>query len=91
MVRRTTCRCRDCGQRTTSRSLPAPYERSKVTCDWLGWLIDQKFAMLTPLERVRRDLAERGIPLAMGSLVAFIERGADLLAAIDGYHWRTLL
>jgi transposase len=91
VVRRMTCRCRDCGQRTTPRSLPAPYERSKVTCEWLGWLLDQKFAMLVPLDRVRRDLAERGISLAMGSLVAFIERGADLLAPIDGYHWRTLL
>jgi hypothetical protein len=29
-VRRYTCRCRACGERTTLRSLPAPYERSKV-------------------------------------------------------------
>jgi hypothetical protein len=35
-VRRTTCRCRACGERTTPRSLPAPYERSKVTCEWLS-------------------------------------------------------
>jgi hypothetical protein len=35
VVRRTTCRCRACGGRTTPRSLPAPYERSKVTCEWL--------------------------------------------------------
>lgn len=33
VVRRTSCRCRDCGKRTTPRSLPAPYERAKVTCD----------------------------------------------------------
>ena len=91
VVRRTTCRCRDCGRRTTPRSLPAPYERSKVTCDWLAWLVDQKFALLTPLDRLRRDLAARGVPLAMGSLVGFIERAADLLAAVDGHHWRTLL
>ncbi|MCA9531831.1 MAG: IS66 family transposase [Kofleriaceae bacterium] len=91
VVRRTTCRCRDCGQRTTPRSLPAPYERSKVTCDWLAWFVDQKFGLLTPLDRIRRDLASRGIPLAMGSLVAFIERAADLLAPVDGHHWRTLL
>jgi len=31
VVRRTTCRCRACGERTTPRSLPAPYARSKVT------------------------------------------------------------
>jgi transposase len=91
VVRRTTCRCRDCGQRTTPRSLSAPYERSKVTCDWLAWFVDQKFGLLTPLDRVRRDLASRGIPLAMGSLVGFIERAADLLAPVDGHHWRTLL
>ncbi|MBZ0234576.1 MAG: IS66 family transposase [Deltaproteobacteria bacterium] len=91
IVERTTCRCRDCGRRTTPRSLPAPYERSKVTCDWLGWFVDQKFALLTPLDRIRRDLASRGLPLAMGSLVGFIERAADLLAPVDGHHWHMLL
>lgn len=35
--------------------------------------------MLTPLDRVRRDLKERGVPMAMGSLVSFIERAADRL------------
>ena len=91
VVRRTTCRCRTCGSRTTPRSLPAPYARSKVTCEWLAWFVAQKFALLTPLDRVRRDLAERGVQLAMGSLVGFIEHAADLLAAIDGHHWQQLL
>ncbi len=91
VVRRTTCRCRSCGGRTTPRSLPAPYDRSKVTCEWLAWLVHQKFGLLTPLDRLRRDLAERGVPLAMGTLVSFIERAADLLASVDGYHWRQLL
>jgi len=91
VVRRTTCRCRDCRQRTTPRSLPAPYERSKVTCEWLAWFIHQKFALLTPLDRIRRDLVERGIPLAMSTLVSFVERAADLLAPVDGWHWRQLL
>jgi hypothetical protein len=91
VVRRTTCRCRRCGGRTTPRSLPAPYERSKVTCEWLAWLVYQKFTLLTPLDRIRRDLQERGVPLAMGTLVSFIERAADLLAPVDGLHWRTLL
>jgi hypothetical protein len=27
----------------------------------------------------------------MGSLVGFIERAADLLAPVDGHHWRALL
>jgi transposase len=91
IVRRTTCRCRDCGGRTTPRSLPAPYERSKVTSAWLAWFVHSKFALLTPLDRIRRDLAGRGVPLAMGTLVGFVERAADLLAPIDGLHWKLLL
>jgi transposase len=91
VVRRTTCRCRTCGGRTTPRSLPAPYARAKVTCDWLAWFVHQKFGLLTPLDRIRRDLAERGVPLAMSTLVGLIERAADLLAPVDGHHWRTLL
>ena len=31
------------------------------------------------------------MPMAMGSLVSFIERAADLLAPIDGLHWQQLL
>jgi transposase len=91
IVRRYTCRCRACGERTTLRSLPAPYERSKVTCDWLAWFVYQKFWLLTPLDRIRRDLGERGIPLAMSTLVSFIERAADLLSGVDGLHWKQLL
>jgi transposase len=91
VVRRTTSRCRSCLKRTTPESLPAPYARSKVTCQWLAWLIDQKFKLLSPLDRIRRDLAERGVNLAMGTLVSFVERAADLLAPVDGLHWRTLL
>ena len=91
IVRRTTCRCRVCLKRTTPASLPAPYARSKVTSDWLAWFIHQKFGLLSPLDRIRRDLAERGVPLAMGTLVSFVERAADLLAPIDGLHWKSLL
>lgn len=91
VVKRTTCRCRRCLTRTTPSSLPAPYARSKVTCDWLAWFVHQKFGLLAPLDRIRRDLAERGIPLAMGTLVNFVERAADLLAPVDGVHWKQLL
>jgi transposase len=91
VVKRVTCRCRRCLVRTTAESLAAPYERSKVTGEWLAWLAYQKFVLLIPLDRIRRDLAERGIPLAMSSLVNFIERAADLLAPIDGLHWKCLL
>lgn len=91
VVRRTTCRCRDCGRRTTPRSLPAPYARSKVTSDWLAWFIHNKFSLLSPLDRIRRDLKERGVPIAMGTLVGFVEHAANLLAPIDGLHWKRLL
>jgi hypothetical protein len=90
-VARVTGECLDCGKRTTARSLPAPYDRSKVTCEWLAWLVYQKFVLLVPLDRIRRDLAGRGIHLAMGTLVSLIERAADLLSPIDGLHWRQLL
>jgi transposase len=90
-VHRTTCRCKKCGARTTARSLPAPYARSKVTCDWLAWLVQQKFVMLTPLDRIRRDLATHGIHIAMGTLVGLIERATDVLAPVDGVHWQQLL
>jgi len=91
VVKRKTCRCRRCGKRTTARSLPAPYARSKVTCEWLAWLVYQKFALLVPLDRIRRDLAIHGVHIAMGTLVAFIERAADILAPVDGVHWKQLL
>ena len=91
VVRRKTACCRHCDTRTTARSLPSPFARSKATCEWLAWLVHQKFVMLTPLDRLRRDLASRGISLAMSYLVTQIERAADLLGAVDGEHWRQLL
>ncbi len=91
VVVRKTCTCRHCGTRTTARSLPAPFERSKATCEWLAWFVHQKFFMLTPLDRIRRDLALKGIHLSMGYLVSQIERAADLLGPIDGEHWKQLL
>jgi transposase len=91
VVNRTTCVCRHCGTRTTARSLPSPFARSKATCEWLAWLVHQKFVMLNPLDRLRRDLAAKGVPLAMSYLVSQVERAADLLGAVDGEHWRQLL
>ena len=91
IVRRKTARCRKCGERTTAMSLPAPFLRSKVTCDWLAWLVSMKFVLQVPLDRIRRDLASRKIPLAMSFLVSQIERAADLLSPIDGLHWKQLL
>ncbi len=91
VVRRKTACCRDCGSRTTARSLPSPFARSKATCEWLAWLIHQHCVILTPLDRIRRDLACRGIHVAMSYLVSQLERAADLLGPVDGAHWKQLL
>lgn len=91
VVRRKTCLCRQCGTRTTARSLPAPFPRSKVTCEWLAWFVHQCFGMLVPIDRLRRDMAERGVPLAQSFLVSQIERAARLLDVVDGEHWKQLL
>lgn len=90
LVHRVTARCRSCGERTTGEAPPAPYERSKITCEWLAWFIVQKFAMLTPLDRILRHLRLQGIRLSMGTAVRFVGYAADLLGAVDGEHWRQL-
>lgn len=91
VVHRKTVCCRDCGHRTTAKSLPSPFPRSKATCEWLAWMLHQHFVLLTPLDRIRRDLASRGIHVAMSYLVSQIERAADLLGVVDGAHWKQLL
>jgi transposase len=91
VVERDICVCKHCGERNTPRSLPAPFARSKATCEFLAWLVHQKFAMLTPLDRIRRDLKSRGIELSMSYLVSQIEWAAKLLDAVDGEHWKELL
>jgi len=91
VVRRKTVRCRGCGTRTTGEAPPAPFPRSKVTCDWLAWLVVQKFFLLVPLDRIRRDLALRGIPLSISFLVSQIARAADLLEGVNHEHWKQLL
>lgn len=91
VVDRITCRCKDCGATTTAVSLPAPFARSKATCEWLAWLIHSKFSMLVPIDRTRRDLKAKGLELSHSYLISQIERAADLLAKIDGEQWKNLL
>lgn len=90
VVHRKVCRCQDCGVRTTAESLPAPFARSKVTCEWLAWLVWMKFVMLVPLDRIRLDLAGRGIKVSMSFLVEQIREASELLEAIDCTHWKQL-
>lgn len=91
VVHRKTGCCRACGERTTARSLPSPFARSKATCAWLAWLIHAHCVLLIPLDRIRRDLASRGIKVAMSYLVSQLERAADILGPVDGQHWKELL
>lgn len=91
VVRRKTGRCKHCRKRTTARSLPAPFPRSKATCAWLAWLVVQKYVLLLPLDRVRDLLHLQGLPLSMSYLVTQVQRVASLLGAIDGVHWQQLL
>ena len=91
VVRRKTGRCKRCRKRTTARSLPAPFPRSKATCEWLAWLAVQKYVLLLPLDRIRDLLHLQGLPLAMSYLVTQTQRVASLLGAIDGVHWKQLL
>jgi hypothetical protein len=88
---RVRCECLDCGARTTGEAPPSPFERSKVTCEWLAWLVVMKFRLAVPLDRVRNYLGAQGIALSMSFLVTQIEHAADLLDAIDGVHWKELL
>lgn len=90
-VIRKTARCKRCLKRTTARSLPAPFARSKVTCAWLAWFVTQKFFLLLPLDRIQRHLALQRVRLSISFLVSQVERAADLAAVIDGEHWRELL
>jgi transposase len=86
-----TCVCAECGERTAGEAPPSPFERSKVTCEWLAWLVLMKFRLSVPLDRVRNYLGAQGVALSMSFLVSQVERAADLLEAIDGEHWKELL
>lgn len=91
--RRITRAVRVCGQcrRTTTAPMPPmPCARSGYTIEFLAWLVVQKFVLLVPLDRIRRLLESQGVHLSEGTLVSLIERAADLLAAIDGAHWKEL-
>lgn len=93
-VRRTvrkTGRCQRCGLRSTGEAPPAPFERSKVTCEWLAWVVAEHIEMLAPLDRLRRSLTAQGLPVAISFLVAQMEVAAGLLETIDGEHWKQLL
>jgi hypothetical protein len=92
LIRRERVICADptCNLPTTAPMPPMPCRRALYDCSFLAWLVASKFEMLVPLDRTRLQLRSRGVDLAMGSLVGQIERAADLLAPIDGYHMKLL-
>jgi transposase len=67
---RTTCECNACCKRITPPALPSPFSRSKATCAWLAWFIWMRHSLLVPMDRIRRDLEAKGVPLAMSYLVS---------------------
>lgn len=90
LIRMKVARCSACRKHVTAEPPPAPCERSKVTCAWLAWLIRMKFYLLVPLDRIRRDLALRGVDVSISYLVSAVQRAALLLDPVDGAHWKQL-
>lgn len=82
--------CSDCGKNTTATMPPMPCRRAGYTCEFLAWLVVQHFVLLVPVNRIRSLLRTQGVDIPKGTLVSLIERAADLLAAIDGAHWKAL-
>jgi len=91
ITHRKTGRCKDCGRRTTAEAPPSPFARSKLTCESLAYLIVQRFQLLVPIDRLSRYYGVQGIAIAKSFLVSQTEAAADLLAGIDGEHWKDLL
>jgi len=88
---RVTMRCRRCQRRTTSQAHPAPYKGSMVSCEWLAWLVCEKYDKGVPLDRIRRILLRQGINISLSALVGMIAQAAKLIAPIDKVHWDGLL
>ena len=85
-VRRTVlraCTCNDCGTVMPPPSPPPmPAERPTCTFAMLAWLLFAKGALFLPLDRLCRDLAAQGTPLASATLTRWWQRGADSLLPV---------
>jgi len=85
------CLCKTCGVVVRAERPPLPFERAKVTCEMLAWLMYMVYGMLVPLDRLRLGLGANRVFLSIGYLVKLKERAAELLDKIDGYHMKVLL
>ena len=79
-----------CGKTTTAPFPPLPCERVKFTCAFLAWVVMMKFALLVPLDRIRRLLLSQGIDIPEPTLVRLIELASDLAGPVDGDHWKQI-
>jgi transposase len=85
-VRRTIlrgCTCETCGAVMPPPPVPPmPAERATCTFAMLSWLLFAKGALFLPLDRLCRDFAAQGTPLASSTLTRWWQRGADLLLPV---------
>lgn len=90
-TRRQIGECVACGARVMAPAPPAPFARSKLTCQALAMLVHMTYALLVPLDRVGAHFRGEGVKLSMGFLVKQKERAAQLLDVIDAQHWAELM
>lgn len=83
--------CETCERRVIAPAPPAPFARSKLTCEALALIIYMNIVMLLPLDRIHEWFEKAmGVPMSVGFLVKMKERAAKLLDAVDGEHWKQL-
>lgn len=91
VTRLRDCVCRDCDAMVPADRPSLPFERAKVTCEMLAYLMYTAFYLLVPLDRIRLGLKASGVSMSIGYLVKLKQRAAELLDAINDYHWQQLL
>lgn len=87
-----TCKCEECGQRTTAEPAElAPFARASCSIALLVHVLYAKFALHLPLERQAADFTRRGVRLAPSTLVDWVAQAAALFAPLVALLWEQLL
>jgi transposase len=81
-LERTTCVCAECNARIVPEQPPMPFDRAACTFAMMAWLCFAKGGLFLPLDRIRRDFEDQGVPLASSTLTRWWQRGADLLMPV---------